>query len=116
MAPVLEKSKLPKVIFVSSLVGSIQRLSEMEGAPWPFLHYASSKASLNYLAVWYAKKYPQWKINAVCPGYRATGLNGAELTEDTDPALGAIRVVELVKEGLDGVTGTYSSKDEQMPW
>ena len=43
-------------------------------------------------------------------------MNGAELTDDTDPALGAVRVEELVKEGLDGVTGTYSNKDGQLPW
>ena len=123
LIPLLEKSKLPKVIFVSSLGGSIQKMLDkpgppMSGADLPVspIWYCSSKAALNYQAAWYAKKYPQWKSNAVCPGYRATKINGAELSSETDPALGAIRVLELVKEGPDGVTGTFSDKDGSAPW
>ena len=78
--------------------------------------YCSSKSALNYQAAWYAKKYPNWKSNAVCPGYRATKINGGQLKPETDPALGAIRVLELVKEGPDGVTGTFSDKDASAPW
>lgn len=122
MIPLLEKSKLPKVIFVSSGGGSIQRLLDrpklmeapnMAASP---VWYCASKAALNLIAAYYAKKFPNWKSNAVCPGFRATKLNGAELNADTDPALGAIRVLELVKEGPDGVTGTFSNKDEKLPW
>jgi NAD(P)-dependent dehydrogenase (short-subunit alcohol dehydrogenase family) len=114
-APLLEKSKLPKVIFVSSIVASIESTLQ-GGEPYPGIWYSSSKSALNALAVWYAKSNPRWKVNAVCPGYRATGLNGAELTEETDPKLGAVRVVELVAEGPDGVSGTYSNKDRTLPW
>ena len=51
LAPVLEKSKSPKVIFMSSFVGSIQRLSEMKSPPPSFVYYASSKAAVNFISV-----------------------------------------------------------------
>jgi NAD(P)-dependent dehydrogenase (short-subunit alcohol dehydrogenase family) len=113
-APLLEKSTLPKVIFISSTLGSIQTTLKglMYKGPW----YNSSKSAVNALAAYYSKLYPRWKVNSVCPGYRATGLNNAELTDETDPALGAVRAAELVAEGPDGVTGTYSRTDGPIPW
>ncbi len=112
----LDKASLPKVIFISSGVGSIQRLSESKKEPPSFLYYASSKAAVNLVSVYYAKKYPRWKVNSVDPGRRATAMNGAELTEETDPKLGAVRVEQLVKEGPDGVTGTYSNLEGPLSW
>jgi len=38
------------------------------------------------------------------------------LTAETDPALGAVRAVELALEGNDGATGTYSHSDGTYPW
>lgn len=115
LVPLLEKSRLPKIIFISSTLASIgfhlQHGVTYKG-PW----YNSSKTAVNALAVYYAKLYPEWKINTVCPGHRATGLNGIELTEDTDPKLGAVRAVELVKDGPDGVTATFSRAGEEIPW
>ena len=64
----------------------------------------------------YARKYPKWKVNAVCPGPRATNINKLEEREDTHPSLGAVRALELVQEGLDGVTGTFSSADGPLPF
>jgi len=64
----------------------------------------------------YTQRFPQWKVNAVCPGARATSLNKMEESEDTDPALGAVRVQQLVEEGLDGATGTYSSSEGSLPF
>ncbi|KEF62737.1 uncharacterized protein A1O9_00710 [Exophiala aquamarina CBS 119918] len=114
-APLLEKAKLPKVIFLSSTLGSIETQLQRERV-YPGIWYSSSKSALNALAVWFAKTNPRWKVNAVCPGMRATAINGVELTEETDPKLGAVRVVELVAGGPDGVSGTYSNKDRIIPW
>ncbi len=114
MAPLLEKSPLPKVIFISSTLGSIQLT--LKGIMWNGPWYNSSKSAVNALAVHYSKLYPKWKVNSVCPGYRATGLNGAELNDETDPKLGAVRAAELVADGPDGVTGTYSRTGEEIPW
>lgn len=114
MLPLLQQSKLPKIIFLSSSLGSISRLEN--GGPQYSLPYAASKSAINMMTMWYSKKYRNFKINAVCPGLRATALNGAPLNEETDPALGATKVVILVNEGPNGATGTYSRDDEPLPW
>jgi len=115
LIPVLEKSKLPKVIFISSALGSIER-TLAGGKPVPALWYNASKSAVNALAGYYAKLYPNWKVNAVCPGYRATALNGMELSEEMHPKHGAVRVAQLVAEGADGVTGTFSNSERTLPW
>jgi NAD(P)-dependent dehydrogenase (short-subunit alcohol dehydrogenase family) len=116
LVPLLKKSKLPKVIFISSTLGSLQSTLSHDGVMADVVWYSSSKSAMNALAAYYSKLYPQWKVNTVCPGYRATGLNGADLNEDTDPKLGAVRAAQLVAEGPDGVTGTYSRASGQIPW
>lgn len=115
MLPLLERSKLPKILFVGSGAGSISKLEKREKVMENFF-YGSSKSAVNYLTVHYARKFPEWKVNCVCPGYRATKINRAELTEETEPRLGAVRVLELVKEGGGGVTGTYSNSEGPLEW
>ncbi len=114
--PLLQKSKLPKVIFVSSTLASIQTTlnlgRNLADLPW----YNSSKSAENAVAVYYAMLHPDWKVNTVCPGYRATGLNGEKLTEETDPKLGAVRVAQLVAEGPEGVSATFSNAEGTIPW
>jgi NAD(P)-dependent dehydrogenase (short-subunit alcohol dehydrogenase family) len=115
MVPLLEKSKLPKVIFISSTLGSIGTVLQrgvMFKGPW----YNSSKTAMNALAAYYSKLYPGWKVNAVCPGLRSTGLNDVVMSEESDPKHGAVRACELVAEGPNGVTGTYSRTGEEIPW
>ena len=114
LVPLLEKSMLPKIIFISSTLGSISWTlgAPMDPIPW----YNSSKAALNMLCACYTHRYPKWKVNTCCPGYRATGLNGAEKNEDTDPAKGALNAIRLVLEGPDGATGTYSNIEGPISW
>ncbi|OAG44298.1 hypothetical protein AYO21_01294 [Fonsecaea monophora] len=62
LLPLLEQSKLPKIIFITSTLGSIQTTLDrgiMFKGPW----YNSSKSAVNALAVYYAKLCPQWKVN-----------------------------------------------------
>jgi len=115
LIPLLEKSKLPKIIFVSSTLASIGK-TLAAGKPVPVPWYSSSKSAVNAITAFYAKEYPKFKVNTVCPGYRATGLNGAELSEERHPKHGATRVAQLVAEGPDGKTGTYSNVDGPLPW
>lgn len=116
LLPLLEKSSLPKIIFVSSALGSIGAF--MNGYPIiPVPYYNSSKSAMNMLAAYYARTHPDWKVNAVCPGLNKTGLSDqTPLNEETDPKNGAIRTCQLVEEGKDGVTGTYSNKEGPLPW
>jgi NAD(P)-dependent dehydrogenase (short-subunit alcohol dehydrogenase family) len=110
MTPLLEKSKLPKVIFIASRLGSIARALQpnFEFVSAPF--YNSSM-----LCAFYAKKHPSWKVNALCPGLNATELSDIEKTEETGPKNDAVRAVQFVLDGPDGVTGTYSEKEGPLP-
>ncbi|KAF4635841.1 hypothetical protein G7Y89_g2250 [Cudoniella acicularis] len=102
MIPLLSLSPKPKIIFVSSGLGSIGRLASGEmgivECPW----YSSSKAAVNYLMVFYARKLGEsadgkkWAVNAACPGLNATGLNHVPLSEETDPKNGAVRPLDLL--------------------
>jgi NAD(P)-dependent dehydrogenase (short-subunit alcohol dehydrogenase family) len=116
MLPLLEKSKLPKIIFISSGLGSITNVLRPEAKLIPVPFYSASKSAMNYLAAYYAKKCPSFKVNSCCPGFNATGLNNAELTEENHPRNGAINAVRLATEGPDGASGTYSNKEGPIPW
>ncbi|KAF4630457.1 hypothetical protein G7Y89_g7683 [Cudoniella acicularis] len=93
LIPLLSLSDLPKIIFVSSLLGSISSMSAKEKEVSPLPWYSSSKTALNYLMAYYAMRYgPKgWKVNAACPGLNATAINGVPLSEKTDPRNGAVR-------------------------
>jgi NAD(P)-dependent dehydrogenase (short-subunit alcohol dehydrogenase family) len=111
-APLLEKSENPRVVFMSSTVGSFTIQSGMGHYPI----YRSTKSALNMLVMTYAHLYKEkgWKINACCPGYVATDLNnfhGLGKVED-----GAINAVRLATLGKDGETGTFSNKEGPIPW
>jgi NAD(P)-dependent dehydrogenase (short-subunit alcohol dehydrogenase family) len=82
--------------------------------PKPLFAYGASKAALNNLMALYSRLKPEWKVNAVSPGRRRTRMNQVEESEQTDPKLGAVRVVELVKERNDGATGTFSNAEGPM--
>ena len=111
MKPVVEKSKLPKIIFVSSEAGSIGAVLNGKEIPPSLSVYGASKAAANYLMAVHGMRRPHWKVNAVCPGARSTGIRQLEEREDTHPALGAVRVLQLVQEGPGGVTGTFSNSE-----
>jgi NAD(P)-dependent dehydrogenase (short-subunit alcohol dehydrogenase family) len=120
LLPLLSRSPLPKIIFVGSGAGSIAKLqkksNEEVAEQGVNFWYGSSKSAVNYLTVYYAKMHPEWKVNCVCPGLRATKINTAELREETEPRLGAVRVLELVKEGPEGASGTFSDLDGPVGW
>lgn len=115
LIPLLEKSNLAKIIFISSGLASIQKTLGL-GKPVPVPWYSASKTAINAISTYYAKLYPNFKVNAVCPGYRATALNSEELSEELHPKHGAVRVGQLVADGAEGVTGTYSNSEGTLPW
>ena len=115
LAPLLEKAASPRVVFVSSVLGSMSWLLDGGGlvdVPW----YNSSKSAMNMVSAYYSRKFPRWKSNACCPGYNATNLNGEELTEELHPRNGAINACRLATLGEDGETGTYSQKEGPLGW
>ncbi len=67
------------------------------------------------LTVQYAKVYPDIKVNAVEPGFTATGLtpvSGAGQPVEE----GARVIVTMATIGPDGPTGTFRENDGELPW
>lgn len=117
LIPLLEQSKDPRIIFISSTLGSIGKaLNDGKSAAPQVPFYSASKAAVNMLAVQYALKYPKFKVNTCCPGLRATSLSPhTPVTDETNPALGAVNAVRLATE-TDGKTATYSNTEGVIPW
>jgi NAD(P)-dependent dehydrogenase (short-subunit alcohol dehydrogenase family) len=111
--PLLSASPAPRIVFISSFVGS---LTHRWGNPVELPIYRSSKSALNMLILHYASNYKDdgWKINASCPGYCATNLNVFPGTDS--PANGALNAVRMATLGEQGETGTFSSKEGVMAW
>ncbi|REA62198.1 short-chain dehydrogenase [Dyadobacter luteus] len=119
----LRKSETPRIVNVSTSVGS---LSLQSNPDWPaynyakYAVYASSKAALNMYSVHlaYELRDTAFKVNAVCPGYTKTdftGHNGGAIEE------AGKRIVKYVLIGQDGPTGKFFSEESnsatgEIPW
>ncbi|EKG15137.1 hypothetical protein MPH_07674 [Macrophomina phaseolina MS6] len=74
--PLLKKSKQPRIVNVSSDLGSIANLRD-ENFAWSFMPavtYRMSKAALNMLTVCQSLQFEEWgaKVWSYCPGFVAT--------------------------------------------
>lgn len=120
LIPLLEKSSHPRVVFVSSRMGSA-KYSTDPSIPWYNFEckaYDSSKAALNVLALNYARILGPVgaKVNIACPGIVASNLHEG-VKDGAPPEVGAKRIVELATLGKDGPTATWSASDEaEIPW
>lgn len=116
--PLLEKSSLPRIVFVSSALGScagrIDPTDQFAAAPFPA--YRASKAALNMVTCHYAHLYgPKgWKINASDPGFCATNFN--RYTGWGTAESGAVQTAKLATLGKDGPNGTFSNTDGVIGW
>lgn len=116
--PLLEKSKNPRIVFMSSTVGSLERTSDPTN-PWATARipsYSTSKAALNMLMVYYANilRDKGFKVNASCPGHIGTDLNSYRRTGTLDE--GAANLVRLATLGKDGESGRFSMAQGPRPW
>ncbi len=114
--PLLERSRSPVVVNVSSGLGSLTYSADPQSAYSKLIApaYFSSKAALNMLTTQYAKAFPAMRINSVDPGYTATDLNGNAGTQTVTEGTDAI--VRMATIGPDGPTGVFVSRDGPVPW
>jgi NAD(P)-dependent dehydrogenase (short-subunit alcohol dehydrogenase family) len=118
LLPLLRKAKVspPRIIFVSSAMGSIN-LSTDKTLPWYNFEskaYDASKAAVNMLVVNFDRVLNgEGKVFAVCPGKVATSLTGYDGVSLEE---GAARIVELAVDGEKGDSGTFTHKDGSYPW
>jgi len=109
----LKKSAEPRIVNVSTSVGSLALQSDSNWLGFNFAKYAvygSSKAALNMYTIHlaYELRETRFKVNAICPGYTKTdftGYNGGEVE------VAAQRIVKYALLDKDGVTGKFISEE-----
>lgn len=114
--PLLRKAKAPRIINVSSGLGSFatthdpDRIESKVIAPL----YAASKAAVTMLSTQYAKALKDVRVDAVDPGYTATDFNGHSgpqtVTEGTDA------IVALATEPESAGTGRFVDRHGTLAW
>ncbi|MEU5991520.1 SDR family oxidoreductase [Spirillospora sp. NPDC047418] len=117
MLPLLRRSASPRIVNMSSTVGSLTRQSDPGFETGPIAAaYAPSKTFLNAVTVQYAKELAGTGIliNAACPGFCATDLNGFRGVRT--PAQGAATAIRLARLPDDGPTGAFFDDDGSIPW
>jgi len=113
--PLLEKSDDPRIVNVSSGLGSFRcfhdrsRAGAFVGTPI----YAASKAAINMMTVQFASLLPNIRINVADPGLTATDLSGGQGHSVHD---GADAIIAFALAAPGGPTGTFASRDGEVPW
>ena len=113
--PLLEKSDNPRIVNVSSGLGSfglfhdLNRIEAVAGTPL----YGASKAAINMLTARFARLLPQIRINAADPGMTATDLSGGQGHSVHD---GTDAIVAYALSAPGGPTGAFADRDGELPW
>jgi NAD(P)-dependent dehydrogenase (short-subunit alcohol dehydrogenase family) len=113
--PLLERSADPRIVNVSSGLGSFglfhdeDRIESRFGSPL----YAASKAGINMLTVRYARLLPHVRINTADPGLTATDLSSGQGHSVHD---GTDAIIAYALDGPGGVSGTFRDRDGDLPW
>src|SRR5215469_1989799 len=107
--PLLRKSKLPRVINVSS--GGGQLTGGADGwAP----AYCISKTALNGVTVQLAEALPKFAVNSVCPGWVRTEMGGENASRSVEE--GADTIVWLASEAPQDLTAKFLRDRKEIPW
>ncbi len=108
-APLLRKSKAPRVINVSS--GGGQLTGGADGwAP----AYCISKTALNGVTVQLAAALPKFAVNSVCPGWVRTEMGGENASRSVEE--GAETIVWLASHAPQDLTGKFLRDRKEIPW
>ncbi|MBF4163615.1 SDR family NAD(P)-dependent oxidoreductase [Nocardioides acrostichi] len=117
MLPLLRRAASPRLVVVSSSVGSLALQTAQADPVGPLSGaYSPSKSFLNAMTVQYAKELAGTGIlvNAGCPGYVATDLN--EHQGFRTPEQGAAIFLELATLPDNGPSGTFRDDEGTRPW
>lgn len=119
LLPLLRRSPSPRIVNVSSGVGSLTRQAGVvdEATVGPVaVAYSPSKAFLNAVMLQYVRELDGTGvlINAACPGYVATDLNGFRGVRT--PQQGAATPIRLATLPDGGPTGGFFEDAGVVPW
>ncbi len=115
--PLLRRSAAPRIVNMSSTVGSLTRQTTPGAETGPLsAAYSPSKTFLNAVTVQYAKELRETSIliNAACPGFVATDLNNFRGVRT--PEQGAAIAIRLATLPDDGPTGGFFEDAGVVPW
>jgi len=117
MLPMLRASASPRIVNMSSSVGSLalQTTPGIDMGPVPAA-YLASKTFLNALTIQYAKELGNTNIlvNAGCPGLTATDLSG--YSGPRTPQQGAAIAIHLATLPDEGPSGGFFNDAGTVPW
>ncbi|MET8041717.1 SDR family oxidoreductase [Micromonospora sp. NPDC005215] len=119
MLPLLERSASPRIVNMSSSVGSLARQSGAGGETTTgpvAVAYAPSKSFLNAVTLQYVRELADTNIliNCACPGFVATDLNGFRGVRT--PQQGAATAIRLATLPDGGPTGGFFEDAGVVPW
>jgi NAD(P)-dependent dehydrogenase (short-subunit alcohol dehydrogenase family) len=116
--PLLREAPAGRIVNVSSSLGSLTFVTDpaYQRRRIGGVAYAPSKSALNAVTVAFAQELEptRIKVNAACPGYTATALNGFSGTRTVAEAARA--PVSLAMLDDDGPTGTLHDDRGVVPW
>ncbi len=122
--PLLRKAQIPRLLFMSSGLGSITCTFDTS---FPFhglgnspehKGYITSKAADNMLGALYAVMLGKegFKVNLIDPGFRATNINGHSSLAG-QASEGALQACKLIVDtDKNGLHGKFTSIDFVYPW
>jgi NAD(P)-dependent dehydrogenase (short-subunit alcohol dehydrogenase family) len=114
--PLLRASGHPRIVNVSSGVGSFTRIltpGSAENAATLSV-YPATKAALTMLTLQYARALNGILINAADPGFTGTDFNNHRGTQSVTEGTDAI--IHLATLPPDGPTGTFQDRNGAVPW
>ncbi|MFE1591271.1 SDR family oxidoreductase [Nocardia sp. NPDC058705] len=117
MLPMLRRSPSPRIVNMSSSVGSLALQTTPDIDLGPILTaYSASKTFLNAVTAQYVKELRETDIliNAACPGYTATDLNAFQ--GHRTPQQGAAIAIHLATLPDNGPTGGFFNDAGTVPW
>ena len=117
MLPLLRRSAAPRIVNMSSGGGSLTLQTTPGAETGPIsAAYSASKSFLNAVTIQYAKELEDTHIliNAACPGFVATDLNGHR--GHRTPEQGATVAVQLATLPDDGPSGEFFNDEGPLPW
>lgn len=116
--PFLHKSEAPRIVNVSSELGSLGFHSQNSSGYFAkhLMAYSSSKVALNSFTIMLANELrnTSFKINSVTPGFTATDLNNHAGART--PAEAASIIVKYATLPNSGPSGQFFGSDGRMPW
>ncbi|BCJ27551.1 SDR family oxidoreductase [Actinocatenispora sera] len=117
MLPMLRRSASPRIVNMSSSVGSLTLQNTPGASVGPISGaYAVSKTFLNAMTTQYVKELADTNIliNSACPGFTATDLNGFRGVRT--PEQGAQIAIRLATLPDDGPNGSFFDDNGVVPW